>query len=194
MDSYPLGDNVRLNHGQAGDDCPDRLQFLHESYLVDTCTLINLDATGEALDILRELPATVFIASVVEFESRTADVDHLKSSGVLLMAGQLSPPEENMWVQLAGQNLDDGEAESAAISIQRGWGFVTDDGHATDVLVGGFPAVQVVSTPEILRFWCEHTHASRGAISHLLGRVESIGRFRPAKSHSLYNWWVASLE
>src|ERR1700733_6496510 len=95
--------------------------------LVDTCTLINLMASGEPQMLLRQLSGTCMVCDVVARESlylraeenerppQPIDLEPLLQAERLHLASAESPEEEAFYVNLATE-LDDGEALSLAIS------------------------------------------------------------------------------
>lgn len=89
--------------------------------LIDTCTLINLQASGEPIMLLSELSRTSMVCDVVSRESlylraeqtglppQPIDLNPLFHAGHLHLCSAETPEEESLYVNLAAE-LDDGEA------------------------------------------------------------------------------------
>jgi predicted nucleic acid-binding protein len=164
--------------------------------LVDTCTLINLEASGESHLLLAALSPTCLLCDAVSQESlflranqrdqppQRIDLASLFERGLLNACQAQSPEEEALYVALAAE-LDDGEALSLAISSVRGFGLATDDRKARRIAteIGSVP---LFSTAEIV-----HAVESLGMakIAEMIRSIEFRGRFIPHASMPLSDWW-----
>lgn len=166
--------------------------------LVDTCTLINLEATGEPHVLLGALSATCLACNVVQRESmflrseqsdlppEQINLDSLFQANVLSPCHAETPEEEALYVSLAAE-LDDGEALSLAISSMRGYGLATDDRKARR-LAQELGSVPIFSTAEILH----SLHSlDKDKIREMIRRIEFRARFTPHSTMPLYDWWNA---
>jgi predicted nucleic acid-binding protein len=166
--------------------------------LVDACTLINLEATGEPEVFLRALSATCLACDVVQRESmflraeqsdlppEQINLDTLFQANILSPCQAETPEEEALYVSLASE-LDDGEALSLAISSTRGYGLATDDRKARRI-ARELGSVPLFSTAEIL-----HSLQSldEDKIRQMIRRIEFRARFTPHSTMPLYDWWNA---
>jgi predicted nucleic acid-binding protein len=164
--------------------------------LVDTCTLINLEASGESELLLTTLSATCLLCDAVSRESlflranqrdqppQKIDLASFFQRGLLSTCQAESPEEEALYVALAAE-LDDGEALSLAISSVRGFGLATDDRKARRI-AAEIGSVPLFSTAEII-----HAVESVGKakIAEMIRRIEFRGRFTPHPSMPLSDWW-----
>jgi predicted nucleic acid-binding protein len=164
--------------------------------LVDTCTLINLEASGESELLLTTLSATCLLCDAVSRESLFLRADQIDQPpqkidlasffqrGLLGTCQTQSPEEEALYVALAAE-LDDGEALSLAISSVRGFGLATDDRKARRI-AAEIGLVPLFSTAEIV-----HAVESLGEekIAEMIRRIEFRGRFTPHPSMPLSDWW-----
>lgn len=166
--------------------------------LVDTCTLINLEASGESALLLAALSPSCLLCDAVSRESLFLRADQRDQPPQridltsLFQCGRLNPcqaqslEEEALYVALAAE-LDDGEALSLAISSVRGFGLATDDRKARRIAteIGSVP---LFSTAEIL-----YAVSSLGEarISEMIRLIEFRGRFAPHPSMPLSDWWNA---
>jgi predicted nucleic acid-binding protein len=161
---------------------------------VDTCTLINILASGVARRLFSHLSGECIISEAVSRESlflrsRTSgspaesiDLSPLLSEGILKVCQADTPQEEALYVQLAS-DLDDGEALSLAISVTRGYGFATDDRKAAR-LAKSLGLVKIYTTPDIV------SSCSDIDYREVLMAIEFRARFYPGADHPLYPWWM----
>lgn len=166
--------------------------------LVDTCTLINLEASGESSLLLATLSPTCLLCDAVSRESlflrsdqsgqppQRIELASLFQQGLLGPCQAQSPEEEALYVALAAE-LDDGEALSLAISSARGFGLATDDRKARRIAkeIGSVP---LYSTAEILHAVDSLTDEK---LREMIRRIEFRGRFVPHPSMPLSDWWNA---
>src|SRR5260221_7209095 len=104
--------------------------------LLDACCVINLFATQREAEILAALGQPVSVAAHVAYEEALyiysgppenvrqskaqIQFEPLIESGLVTVASLAGEREQEMFVRLAAA-LDDGEAMTAAIAIERGW-------------------------------------------------------------------------
>lgn len=117
-------------------------------------------------------------------------VEILAETGVVTVAMQ--EDEEEQFLALASQ-LDDGEAISAAIAMERSWAIATDDRRVPTVLAKAGAAMRVVTTPELVKHWAEHAQVDSLMLRSVLAEIETKARFRPWRSYPLYTWWQTSV-
>jgi|SRR5580765_1826672 len=167
--------------------------------LIDTCTLINLEASGESRLLLPSISPTCFLCEAVSRESlflrstmrdqppQKIELQPYFDDGLLTLCQTQSPEEEAMYVALAAE-LDDGEALSLAISSVRGFGLATDDRKARRIATE-IGTVPLFSTAEILQ-----SVESLGPqkISDMIRSIEFRGRFTPHPTMPLSDWWNTS--
>jgi predicted nucleic acid-binding protein len=166
--------------------------------LVDTCTLINLQASGESELLLRGLSETCMVCDAVSRESiflraeqkdlppQRIDLAPFFQARILHACNAETPEEEAVYVALAAE-LDDGEALSLAISSVRGYGLATDDRKARRI-AAEIGSVPLFSTAEILRSISSFTEES---MRKIIRRIEFRARFIPHPSMPLSDWWNA---
>ena len=164
--------------------------------LVDTCTLINLQASGEPELLLGGLSQTCIVCDVVSRESiflrseqkdlppERINLDPLFQAAVLRPCRAETPEEEALYVALAAE-LDDGEALSLAISSVRGFGLATDDRKARR-LATEIGSVPLFSTAEILH---SINSLSDEVVREMIRRIEFRARFTPHPTMPLSDWW-----
>lgn len=164
--------------------------------LIDTCTLINVLASGVPNVVLGHLSPECLISEAVSNESlflrsqvpgspaERIDLTPLLQTGILKICQAESLEEEELYVQLASE-LDDGEALSLAISAIRGHAFVSDDRKATRI-AKQLGLVDIFSTPDILSS-CPNID-----IRATLRAIEFRARFVPSKEHPLWEWWSSN--
>jgi len=162
---------------------------------IDTCTLINLLASGVGEVLLHNLSAERLISEAVSRESlflrsptagqppERIDLNPLIQSGSLTVCRAETEEEEELYVQLAAE-LDDGEALSIAISISRGHALATDDRKAIRI-AKQLGVVELITTPDIV------ASCSGIELIEVLQTIEFRARFSPSSDHPLRAWWTA---
>ena len=83
------------------------------------------------------------------------NIEHFEiaiKQNLLLIVDFESDAEETVFINYASE-IDDGEAATGAIAINRNWAIATDDKKATKFLSQESPSLQIVSTPEIIKYW-----------------------------------------
>src|SRR5687767_537120 len=124
---------------------------MDETVILDACCNLCLSATGRADEILRELPYSVVTGTRARRESlhlevpgsderEVVDLQPLLDGGVLRELQLVDEAELGLFVQFAAR-LNDGEAEAAALAVQHGYLFATDDRKARRVVSEAYPSI-----------------------------------------------------
>jgi predicted nucleic acid-binding protein len=133
-----------------------------ETITADASTVINLNATGRARDIVQALGSRFVVVDVVQVEleagrrsgRRDADLLNGLLADRLFELVQLDAAAmvhfENLVIGSAIETLDDGEAATIAYSITAGATAAIDERKATAMCSQRFPALSVCSTVDIL--------------------------------------------
>lgn len=173
--------------------------------LLDSSVVINVLATGQAVEVLRVLRAGVGICAGVDDEvlflrgEAPSDppericLSRLVDAGVLERFSLAGSAEVASYVDLAA-DLDDGEAMTIAIAAQRGFAVATDDRKARRIAMERYgDALVLVRTTDVLRAWVLDSYLDDVTVRAVLNRVESIARFRPANDDPLRDWWAEAV-
>lgn len=167
--------------------------------LLDACSLINLVASGlqladMATAIEREFIVTTIAAEESLFVGGRSD-DHpaeAVSVGALAASGQLTvtslTPEELVRFVALAKSVDDGEASTLAVALERRIELATDDRRA--IRVAGELGVTVLTTPQFMRYWAECSGATAADIRVVLSSVERRGNFFPRRDDPERDWWA----
>lgn len=168
----------------------------------DTSTVINLNATGCASEILRALPQRFLVVDVVSSEldrgrrNGRADADILKELAAerlikIVKLDQIGEAHfERLVVGPAAETLDDGEAATIAYAAAAGMTVVIDERKATRLCAELFPMIQINSTVDIL---CQADVGRTLGVAALADAVFSAlknGRMRVLPQHVQ---WVVGL-
>lgn len=169
--------------------------------LLDACAVLSLYATQRIAEILDAMPGPVAVADLVVGEAQfirhveddqvqleRVDLDFLIESGRLDVIAAESEEELLTFIDLT-VDLDDGEAMSAALAIQRDCVLVTDDRKAERILAG---RVQMRSTLEVVKHWAEVRRIALPELRAALIGIDQRG-YRPARRHQFYGWWESIL-
>ncbi len=170
--------------------------------VIDTCTLINLLASGEIESILSMAGEQFLICTAVQEESLylradnpTADKEKidltlLVDNGVLTLCQLETPDEEQLYVNFASQ-LDDGEAMTLAIAINRNFELVTDEKKARRLYreaTGSEDSLKCTS--QLIRQWAERTGISGEQLKMILLKIQQRARYHPPNWDANNDWWT----
>lgn len=169
--------------------------------LIDACCLINLFASKCEQDILRASGYRWYIAKAVVGETlkirrsppndeepyELIDLKPILSTEILTECSPTTS-EVSRYVELAHE-LDDGEAMSLAIAVERRWVLATDDRKA--IRMANALKVRQISTLELIENWARASQLDEESIREIILRIESSARFVPRRDDPLHGWWSA---
>jgi len=173
--------------------------------LLDACAVVNLYATRRMEDILAAVDGPVAVADIVEREAQYVfqggdgedarerepiDLQPWVSQGVLTVIEATHEEELLTFIDLT-QELDDGEAMTAALAVHRGFTVVTDDRKAVRVLTGR--AVTFRSTLDLVKTWADQQAIGSDALRVVLIDLRERGNYYPSRRHPLRSWWDTAL-
>jgi predicted nucleic acid-binding protein len=180
------------------------IAFNHDCIILDACCIINLYASDRMGEILDAIPAKCVVAeTVMEKEvlriysgpitdvrgaTERIDLQPFADSGRLIIAEIESEGESLAYIELATK-LDDGEAITGALAINRNWAIGTDDKAAVNFFRKRAPQLQIVSTLEMIRYWADTINPAAAGIYPVLKDVQLRANYEPGKTHPLYEWW-----
>ncbi|MEW5960691.1 MAG: hypothetical protein AB1801_23450 [Chloroflexota bacterium] len=183
----------------------EALVFSHECIILDACCIINLYASKQIDFILRTIPRSVCVAAYVKNEeilrtydvlsNSTEDVDlqPLIDQGLLFLVELDLETEAEAYVNFSTV-LDDGEAITGAIALHRNWAIATDDKAAIKIFEREAPQLQIITTPELIKYWVDTTHPSFDTVNQCLQNIIIGARYRPNAKHCLYDWWQSFIK
>jgi predicted nucleic acid-binding protein len=170
--------------------------------IIDTCTLLNLFASGQPKAIFRHFGG-VHVSEHVQGEAlwiraydheappqlipQQIDLTECIDDGLLAICRLEHEREFGLFVQLA-QQLDDGEASALAIAKVRGWIVATDDRKARRIAAE--QSISTISTGEMIHAWSISQGFGDQQTGELLLNIQQFGRFVPRRSDPLYEWWM----
>jgi predicted nucleic acid-binding protein len=169
--------------------------------LVDACVLINLVATGHIDEIVAANEMNLIAVEEVVEETlyireaanpnqlREIDMNRLQAMGSVGVV-RLERPEEEKFVEFAAR-LDDGEAATLAVAMNRSLTVATDDRAALRLIVELNLEVETVSTADLLRGWADSDPDAGEIIVEALRKIERLASFRPNAADPNHNWWRA---
>jgi predicted nucleic acid-binding protein len=173
--------------------------------IIDACVLINLLATGELKSILDSVGRPSLICSIVQEESvylKTGDPNNPKelinlapflNDGTLSVCEIGDENEELLYVDFASV-LDDGEAMTLAIAINRGLYLVTDERKARRLFSEQFAnPKRLISTSDLIHHWAQEKKISANKLQKTLQKIESRASYRPPTTDRNQKWWIKAL-
>ncbi len=167
--------------------------------LLDACVAINLAAADDLERIAEALQLTLgivtqaaaevgYLRDVVDSELRLTPID-LKgpaASGKLLIV-ELDPAEIPLYLELAAI-VDDGEAATITVAIQRGFDLATDDRRAR-ALCQERRLNEPMRTVALLHSYANAVRLTDHEIRAALARVRDRASFQPARTDPDIKWW-----
>jgi predicted nucleic acid-binding protein len=177
---------------------------MEETLILDACCTLNLSATGRAAEIFQQLPCRSVVGArargeaqwlaVPDSEEREpVDLGPLIASGGLTEVQLQGPDEERLFVEF-GASLADGEAEAAAIAVNRGFILATDDRKARRIVSERYADVRLTGTLELLHEWQSTAGPMDAEVAEALRRIAERATYRPRRVHPLYDWWARLVE
>jgi hypothetical protein len=170
-----------------------------ETVILDACCSLNLVATGRAGDILRQLPyrfclsqrgrgETLYLRAPDGDERESVDLQPFFDDGLLTVEALAGTSEETLFVEF-GAHVADGEAEAAALAVNRGYILATDDRKARRIVLERHTALRLIGTLELLHAWQEAAGPPDAIVSDALQRISVRATYRPRRTHPLWDWW-----
>jgi predicted nucleic acid-binding protein len=129
--------------------------------VADTSTVINLNASGSAAEILHALPYKIAIVDVIQKElefgrERGRRDAELTSALVTANHLQVVSLEDGGWTHFerlvtgaAAETLDDGEAATIAYAIELSGTAVIDENKATKICARRYPSLLIASSLDL---------------------------------------------
>lgn len=171
-------------------------------FVADTSTVINLNATQCAAEILAALPERIVVVDIVagelEYGRRNGRTDadmlaELRKAG-LVDVDSLGDTGEVVFEQLvaggANETLDDGEAATIAYAVEHSLGIFVDDGKARRICRERYGSVRMRSSIEIFQHASLHNALRRERLVAAVMNALQIGRMRVLPEHIP---WVVEL-
>ncbi len=172
----------------------------------DACALLNLVATRYAAQILGVFGCPSFIVRQVregevlylrplpeedpQGNLVPVDVTDLLKAGALQEV-ELIGAEQATFIVFAAE-MDDGEAQSAAVAAHRGWWLVTDDRVSLRAAREYTPSIPTITTPEWVKRWAEKASVDQKRLAEVLRRIRICSDYYPRRMHPLKDWWDAN--
>ena len=191
-----------MTSGAAENEGPDTGVLI-----LDASCLLNLYATDRMLEIAAALPWQLAVADYVleqealyvrtigaqeeQEETVPVDLSTLIDEGLLLVLRLKNPSEQSSFVELAAV-LDDGEAVTGAIALNRGHAVAIDDRKAIRVLGEKARGMRLVSTLELMRQWSAFVPAQE--VREALRAMQHRARYVPGQRGPLHDWWRDMME
>lgn len=180
--------------------------------ILDACWLIDLHASGYMAAILQSLPYSVAVSQYVleqealsvgalsgharkerahSEQTSASDIPPLQQlldSGIIVVVNLETEAEENALVDFA-VSLEDGEAYTCAIAVQRNWIIASTERKVASMIRNNFSHISVVTTQELVKEWADATNPPNEVVKQVIQNIQEKARYRPRRSHPLYEWW-----
>lgn len=173
--------------------------MLRRKILLDACAAINLAATGSLDHIANTLQVTFAVAT-----QAAAEVGYLRdiADGQVVLTPinlrqpehgetveilKLTPAELDLYIALAAL-VDDGEAATISIAIQRHMDLATDDRRARRLCQERHLA-EPLRTVSLLRAYADAAHLTGDQIQQIVTSIRDRASFQPPRSDPELKWW-----
>ena len=176
----------------------------HECVILDACCVMNLYASGQMANIISSIAETMAVAVyVMKVEALTVyavskkstldekeliDLQPLINKGLLITVEIESNEDKLAFIEFAEQGMDDGEAITMAIAVNRNWAIATDDRIAKRIFNAEYNN-QIISTPEIIKHWQENGKPSTDILRQAIINIEKRANYLLGSRHPLCEWW-----
>lgn len=171
--------------------------------LLDACAVVNLYATQWMKSILAAAGGSFAVADLVARETQFVlrggagedskehepiDLQPLIDDGILEVISTEEDEELLTFIDLS-QEVDEGEAMTAALAFHRGCIVVTDDRKASRVLLSR--GVIVRTSLDLIHAWSESPAVTPEILRSALTDLRQRGNYDPPRGHALRGWWEA---
>lgn len=177
----------------------------HPCIILDASCIISLYASSQIKAILESIRQSVAVAAFVlnkealwVYGGPDEDVKQAKEkielqpfveAGLIQIVTLDSAVEIETYVNLAIE-IDDGEAVTGAIAIQRSWAVGVDDKKARSLFQREAAQIQLIYTLELVKYWADTLNPTTEEISQVLERIQKRAVYEPGSKHPLYSWWL----
>jgi predicted nucleic acid-binding protein len=178
--------------------------FSHDCIILDACCLINLFASRQMRAVLETIPKSLSVATYVrdhevlsiysgptnnvQETSELIDLQPFIDDRLLLLVDIETEVEENTYINFA-EKLDDGEAITGAIALNRNWAIATDDSASVRLFQNSAPHIALVSTLDLVKYWADTIKPVDDIIREAILNIRVRGKYEPHRTHPLYAWW-----
>ena len=175
-----------------------------QDVLLDACVVINLaasqiwdeiaDANGYRFLVTRRVTEEsqfCYKRSPTGLDRVEIDLRSLEKQGRLGIEDP-NPDELSTFVEYA-KHLDDGEAETLAVSVHRRLALATDDLGAIRFLTDGKLSVSLVRTSTMIHTWASAANPTQPFLTEVLRHILEGARFVPPRTAPFAEWWMRNL-
>jgi predicted nucleic acid-binding protein len=178
--------------------------FSHDCIILDACCIINLYASWQMRAILEIIPKSLSVATYVkdqevlniysgpinneEVSSELIELQPFIDDNLLVLADIETEEEQNTYINFA-ERLDDGEAITGAIALNRNWAIATDDLASVKLFQKSASHIALVSTLDLVKYWVDTDKPNENIIRETLLNIRVRGRYEPHRNHPLNEWW-----
>ncbi|MEY4531147.1 MAG: hypothetical protein RLZZ156_1868 [Deinococcota bacterium] len=177
-------------------------------YFLDSCSLLNLAASGRLAQIAKTLELRFSVIPKVypnesqfvhqrdgrvRLEAVALDLSDVVQAGIIHIEADLTPAELELYLEFIDPDnknrIDDGEAMTAASAIHRKAGLVTDDRKARRVILERVPTMQIISSMGLVRMWAEKNGIARPELIEVFENIEICARYTIGKRDAEFDWY-----
>lgn len=175
-----------------------------ELALIDACSVINLWASRRIEEILMSSTRVFGVTDIVvgealhvrrivagpdEDEFERIDLEPLITRGLITKLSLEDESELARFIEFAAE-IDDGEAATCALAVERHHAVVTDDRRTRRLLRERFPGIAVITTSGLLRSWATSESVPETLVCQVLRDIREFARFAPGRQDPHQEWWL----
>jgi hypothetical protein len=172
-------------------------------WYLDTCSLLNLIASGKIEDIKIALELAFKIVPKVQTEETLYIYERQKDGKRVAVALDLQPyidkqilipdtplAESELETFIAYATLlDDGEAMTIAAAELRNGGVVTDELRAWKILHAHSPQTPRTTSLSLIKQWAEKTNVGKKELQNLFDNIRIRASYLPSPKQPHYEWF-----
>ena len=166
--------------------------------LLDACVAINLAATDRVEQIAQATEVTFTLArqaaqevghlrDTADGETILTPIDLSRYDSTTLEIVGLVQPEYSLYVELT-RTVDDGEAATIAVAVNRSLPLATDDRKARRVCAE-FGLPEPTRTLSILHSYADAASLPRAQVRGILVKIRDRASFQPPRNDPDLKWW-----
>jgi predicted nucleic acid-binding protein len=177
---------------------------LDELALIDACSVINLWASRRIEEIMMSSTLVFGVTDIVvgealhvrrvvagpdEDEFEQIDLEPLLARGLITKLSLENERELSRFIEFASE-IDDGEAATCALAVERNHAVVTDDRKTRRILREHFPSITTITTSGLLKSWATDEDVPDSVVCQVLRDIREFARFAPGRQDPYREWWL----
>lgn len=161
----------------------------HRQIVTDTCCMFNLIHSGYAESILNCFEPPLHIPVDAQSILVNSPIQSLVEKKSLYLTDLENDFEFSYYIAFSRFGLQNADAACAAIALNRNWAIATDDSRMQMILHNIALPVQIITTPDIIKYWIGIVRPSLEQAMAVIADIQRNAHYYPPMKHALYTWW-----